>query len=120
MVTAVTSMGRSGLYDWLMQRVSAVILLAYFLYVGWVLACGVDYVAWKELFAQTWMRVFSMLALVSLVVHAWVGLWSVFTDYLTERMLGATGNMLRLVAELVCGITMFTYVVWGVQILWGL
>ena len=27
MVTAVTSLGRSGLYDWLMQRVSAVILL---------------------------------------------------------------------------------------------
>ena len=34
MVTAVTSMGRSGLSDWLMQRVTAVILLAYFLYVG--------------------------------------------------------------------------------------
>jgi len=120
MVIAVTSLGRSGLYDWLMQRVSAVILLAYFLYVGWVVACGVDYGAWKELFSLTWMRVFSMLALVSLVVHAWVGLWSVFTDYFTERMLGATGNMLRLVAEVVCGIAMFTYVVWGIQILWGL
>ena len=120
MVTAVTNMGRSGLYDWLMQRVSAVILLAYFLFVAWVLVCGVDYSSWKELFSQTWMRVFSMLALVSLVVHAWVGLWSVFTDYLTERMLGAAGNVLRLVAEVVCGITMFTYVVWGIQILWGL
>ena len=37
MVTSVTSMGRSGLYDWLMQRVTAVILLAYFLYIGCVL-----------------------------------------------------------------------------------
>ncbi|HEY6131090.1 MAG TPA: succinate dehydrogenase, hydrophobic membrane anchor protein [Halioglobus sp.] len=120
MVTAVTSMGRSGLYDWLMQRVSAVILLAYFLYVGGVLLCGIDYHAWKELFGQTWMRVFSMMALVSLVVHAWVGLWSVFTDYLTERMLGTFGNALRLVAEVVCGITMFTYFIWGIQILWGL
>ena len=85
-----------------------------------VLACGVDYGAWKELFSQTWMRVFSMLALVSLGAHAWVGLWSVFTDYFTERMLGAAGNTLRLVAQIVCGITMFTYVVWGIQILWGL
>ena len=41
MVTAVTSMGRSGLYDWLMQRVTAVILLAYFLLVGFVLLGGV-------------------------------------------------------------------------------
>ena len=120
MVTSVTNMGRSGLYDWLMQRVSAVIQLAYFLYVGGVLACGVDYVAWKDLFSQTWMRVFSMLALVSLGVHAWVGLWAVFTDYLTERMLGAGGNVLRLVAQFVSGIMLFTYFVWGVQILWGL
>ena len=120
MVTAVTSMGRSGLYDWLMQRVSAVILLGYFLFLGWVLACGVEYGAWKELFSQTWMRVFSMLALVSLGAHAWIGLWSVFTDYLTERMLGAAGNVLRIGAQVFSGIIMFTYVVWGIQIFWGL
>ena len=29
MVTQVTNLGRSGLYDWLMQRASAVVLLAY-------------------------------------------------------------------------------------------
>ena len=103
-----------------MQRLSAVILLAYFLFIGAVVICGVDYAAWKELFSATWMRVFSMLALVSLGVHAWVGLWAVFTDYLTERMLGPTGNVLRLVAQVVCGIIMFVYVVWGIQILWGL
>jgi succinate dehydrogenase / fumarate reductase, membrane anchor subunit len=120
MVTAVTNVGRSGLYDWLMQRVSAVILLAYFLFVGGVVACGVDYVEWKELFSQTWMRVFSLLALFSLGVHAWVGLWVVFTDYLTERMLGSAGNMLRFGAQCLSGIIMFTYVVWGIQILWGL
>lgn len=120
MVTAVTSLGRSGLYDWMMQRVSAVILLAYFLYIGCVLVCGIDYVEWKNLYSQTWMRVFSLLALVSLGVHAWVGLWAVFTDYFTERMMGNAGNIIRLVAQFVSGIIMFTYLVWGVQILWGL
>ena len=119
MVTAVTSLGRSGLYDWMMQRATAVILLAYFLYVGCVVLCGVDYGAWKELYSQTWMRVFSLLALLSLGVHAWVGLWAVFTDYLTERLMGTTGNVLRLGAQAFCAITMFTYVVWGIQILWG-
>ena len=119
MVTAVTSMGRSGLYDWLMQRVTAVILLAYFAYIGVVLLGGVDYASWKELHSQTWMRVFSMLALFSLGIHAWVGLWAVFTDYLTERLMGPTGNILRFVAQVVCAIIMFTYVVWGIQILWG-
>lgn len=120
MVTAVTSMGRSGLYDWLMQRVSAVILLAYFLFVGGVLLFSdVDYASWKALYSQTWMRIFSLLALLSLGMHAWVGLWAVFTDYLTERLMGTTGNVLRFVAQVVSAIIMFTYVVWGVQILWG-
>tara|TARA_B110000503_G_scaffold19879_1_gene29770 strand:+ start:108874 stop:109236 length:363 start_codon:yes stop_codon:yes gene_type:complete len=120
MVTAVTSLGRSGLYDWLMQRVSAVILLAYFLYIAAVVVGGVDYAAWSELFSQTWMRVFSLLALVSLGVHAWVGLWAVFTDYFTERLMGTAGNIIRLAAEFISGIILFTYLVWGIQILWGL
>ena len=119
MVTAVTSMGRSGLYDWLMQRISAVILLAYFLFVACVLLGGVDYVSWKALYSQTWVRIFSLMALLSLGVHAWVGLWSVLTDYVTERMMGTTGNILRVILQVVCGLTMFTYVVWGIQILWG-
>ena len=119
MVTAVTSMGRSGLSDWFMQRVTAVILLAYFLVVGWVLLGGVDYASWKELYSQTWMRIFSLLALLSLGIHAWVGLWAVFTDYLTERLMGTTGNVLRLTAQVICAIILFTYVVWGIQILWG-
>jgi succinate dehydrogenase / fumarate reductase membrane anchor subunit len=113
-------MGRSGLYDWLMQRVTSVILLAYFLYVGGVLLCDVDYVTWKELYSQTWMRVFSLLALLSLGIHAWVGLWAVFTDYLTERTMGSLGNVLRFLAQTMSAIIMFTYMVWGIQTLWGL
>lgn len=120
MVTPVTSMGRSGLYDWLIQRVSAVILLAYFLYLGAVLVGGIEYAQWKELFSHTWMRVFSLLAFLSLAAHSWVGLWSVFTDYLTERQMGSAGNVLRFGAQCISAIIMFTYVVWGIQILWGL
>lgn len=120
MVTTVTSMGRSGLYDWLMQRVSAIILLCYFVFIGCVLLGGTDYAAWKELYSQTWMRIFSLLALVSLGLHAWVGLWAVVTDYLTERLLGTVGNVLRLAVQVACGLIMFVYFIWGIQILWGL
>jgi len=119
MVTAVTSMGRSGLSDWLMQRVTAVILVAYFAFIGFVLVGGIDYASWKGLFSQTWMRIFSLMALLSLGVHAWIGLWVVFTDYLTERLMGPTGNVLRFLAQVVCAIIVFSYVVWGIQILWG-
>ena len=119
MVTAVTSFGRSGLSDWLVQRVSAVILLAYFTTLGFAIGGGVEYAEWKALFEQTWMRIFSLMALLSLGIHAWVGLWAVFTDYLTERLMGTAGNILRLLAQFVSALIMFTYVVWGIQILWG-
>lgn len=120
MVTSSASMGRSGLYDWMVQRGTAIVLTVYSLYLGYVLASGVDYASWSELHSQTWMRIFSLLALLSLAVHAWIGLWCVFTDYLTERLMGQTGNVLRFVVQCICGITTFTYVVWGIQILWGI
>ena len=44
---------------------------------------------WKALFEQTWMRIFSLLAILSLAAHAWIGMWAVLTDYLTERLLAA-------------------------------
>ena len=58
MVTAVTNLGRSGLYDWLVQRVSGVILLLYFLCVGSYLGLNPDltYDQWKAFFAHTSMQ----------------------------------------------------------------
>jgi succinate dehydrogenase / fumarate reductase, membrane anchor subunit len=121
MVTAVTNFGRSGLADWLAQRLSAVVLLAYFICLGSFLVAnpGVGYEQWHGLFQHTAMRVFSMLALLSLGAHGWIGMWAVSTDYLTERQLGPKGNVLRGLFQLVCGLVVFTYLVWGIEILWG-
>ena len=65
------------------------------------------------------MRVFSLLAMLSLAAHAWVGLWAVFTDYLTERLMGATGNALRIICQIGSILLIFIYVIWSIQILWG-
>jgi len=119
MVKSVTSFGRSGLSDWLLQRVSGVILLAYAICLGGTLVIGVDYAQWQAMFASTGMRVFTLLAILSLEAHAWIGMWAVGTDYLTERMLGTKGNLLRLAFQIGCSLAIFVYVIWGTQILWG-
>lgn len=122
MVTSVTSFGRSGLADWLVQRLTALILLSYFLFIVGYLVFNADvtYTDWKALFALTSVRVFSLAALLSICMHAWIGLWAVSTDYLTERQLGSKGTILRLVFQVSYSAVIFTYLVWGVQVLWGL
>ncbi|TDT41610.1 succinate dehydrogenase subunit D [Halospina denitrificans] len=115
MVTSVTNLGRTGAFDWLMQRVSAVVLGVYTLFLaGYLLASpDLDYAQWAGLFDQMWMRIFSLLALISLGLHAWVGLWTITTDYIKP-------TALRFLIQAVCGLIMFVYLVWGVEILWGL
>ena len=121
MVTAVTSFGRSGVSDWLIQRLTAVVLLAYTLYLCWFLLTtpNLGYEQWSELFECTAMRVFSVAALLSTIAHAWIGLWSISTDYMTERMMGPRGNLLRWLVQLGGGLLLFTYLVWGIQVLWS-
>lgn len=119
MVTSVTSFSRTGLSDWLIQRVTSVILLAYFLLIAYQLMGSVDYTSWMRLFEQTWMKVFTLVAALSLAAHSWIGLWSVFTDYLTERMLGPKGNVIRLVSQLGASLALVGYVIWVVVIIWS-
>lgn len=115
MVTSITSFGRSGLYDWMMQRVTALVLLTYTVFMIGYLLLNPDlgYEQWKELFSCTSMRIYTLLALLSMVAHAWIGMWSVSTDYIKS-----TGA--RFVFQSVCGLLAFIYVVWGIQILWGI
>lgn len=119
MVTAVTSLSRSGLSDWLVQRVTAVILASFFGFIAFTVAGGVDYAGWSGLFAQTWMKVFTLLAVLSLAAHAWIGMWGVFTDYLTERLMGSKGNVLRIGLQLLTSLALVVYVIWAVQVIWS-
>lgn len=121
MVTAVTSFGRSGLSDWLLQRFTAVILLAYTLCVGGYLLLhpGLDHATWTGFMRHGAMRVFSLMALLSIIVHSWIGLWSVSTDYLTVRLMGPKATGIRILFQGACALVLFAYLVWGIDILWG-
>jgi len=121
MVTNVTSLGRNGLYDWLVQRISAVIILMYVLCHAAIIFTTpeMDYVRWRALFSDAGMKIFSLATLVALCAHAWVGIWTVATDYLTTRMLGSKGTFVRILFLVIClGITM-VYFIWGIMILWS-
>ncbi|MCG8536742.1 MAG: succinate dehydrogenase, hydrophobic membrane anchor protein [Pseudomonadales bacterium] len=122
MVTSVTSLGKNGLYDWIIQRVTAVVLGLYFLVMMGFLLFTPDltFDQWNTYMSTTYMRIFTLLALISMAAHAWVGLWTISTDYLTARQMGTTGTVLRLAFQAVCALVAIVYVVWGIQILWGI
>jgi len=121
MVTQVTNFGRSGLSDWLMQRATAVILLAYTLFiVGYLLVNPqMSFEQWQSLFDCTAVRAFTTLTVLSVVMHAWIGLWSVSTDYMTTRLMGSKATAVRLLFQAAYSLILFYYLVWGFQIVWG-
>lgn len=83
MVNSITNLGRSGAFDWMIQRVTAYVLALYTIFLlGFLVTTDVTFETWSALFDQTWFRIFSLLALLSLGGHAWVGLWTVTTDYI--------------------------------------
>lgn len=121
LVTTVTNLGRSGLADWLIQRVTAVILAAYtvFIVVYLLLNPNLDYAQWSGLFTNLWMRIFSLAVLLSVAAHGWIGMWSVLTDYVTQRMIGNSALFLRTSILAIYALINFAFIVWGVEIIWG-
>lgn len=119
---SATGLTGSGSRDWFIQRVSAVVLAVYTVVVlGWILVHpGFDYAAWYGFMMTLPMKIFSLLAIAALVGHAWVGMWTVFTDYITTRQMGPVANGLRLVLQSATIIAVFVFMVWGIQIFWAL
>ncbi|MAX56634.1 MAG: succinate dehydrogenase, hydrophobic membrane anchor protein [Alcanivoracaceae bacterium] len=121
MVTPVTSLGRNGLYDWLIQRVSAVIIGLYLIgMLGYLVAAGdLDYGSWKEFMGCVAMQIVNTLLVIAVAAHTWVGLWGVTTDYLTSLTFGKAATAVRLIAQLVIALALIVYLLWGLVLIWG-
>lgn len=115
MVNRIVTGAHYGLHDWLVQRVTAVVMAVYVLAIaGWALlqpAFGYD--VWTELFSSNLMRSFSLLFLLSLFYHAWIGVRDIVMDYVKPASV-------RLLIHVLVILALILYVIWAVQILWGL
>lgn len=114
MVRPATSLGRSGLHDWLIQRLSAVVLVVYALILAVYFAGhpGADQPTWVAFISQPVMKVATLLALLAVVAHAWIGIWTVFTDYVKPAGL-------RLVLQSGLIVVCLSLLLWGLVIVWG-
>ncbi|MAJ80339.1 MAG: succinate dehydrogenase, hydrophobic membrane anchor protein [Porticoccaceae bacterium] len=113
---------RSGSNKWLLQRFAAVIVLSYIVFLICVLIIRpeMDYSDWVNLNKAIPMRFFSFLTVLSLSVHAWIGMWCVFTDYITVRLIGPKADFIRKGCILLLTLTAAFYVLWVFKILWSI
>ena len=121
-VKSATGLTGSGTRDWIVQRISAVVLALYsVVMLGFFLTHGhVTYVEWVAFMMSLPMRLFSLVTIIALAGHAWVGMWTVFTDYITSAKLGSSAAGLRLVLQAAMIIAIFVYLFWGIMIFWGI
>lgn len=115
MLDRVVTGAHYGLRDWLLQRIAAVLMVLYALFmVGWLLLHPhPGYDGWIALFSNNVMRSFSLLFLLAVFAHAWVGVRDVVMDYVKPASV-------RLVIYVLVIVALLLYTIWSVQILWGM
>lgn len=103
-----------GLGDWLLQRLTAVVMALYT--IGFAACIAVNrpsgFGEWKAVFSGTFARLATMLFLAALLYHAWVGMRDIVMDYVKSAGV-------RLVLQTGIGLTLLLYLIWSASILWG-
>jgi succinate dehydrogenase / fumarate reductase membrane anchor subunit len=114
MVKSVTSLTRNGLRDWLIQHISAALIGSYtlFLFTFILLHPHMSFDVWQGLFCHTAMRIITVLVLIAVMMHVYIGMWTISTDYLNN-------TAVRLVFQVIVFLALIAFLVWGIVILWG-
>jgi succinate dehydrogenase / fumarate reductase membrane anchor subunit len=109
---AEMSLTGNGLRDWLVQRFSSIVIALYFfVLLGFFLFHpDVDYQSLRHFFTAIWMQVFTLTTLFCLFLHAWVGIWTVITDYVKPVIL-------RITIQVLVILSLVIYFFWGLAIL---
>jgi succinate dehydrogenase membrane anchor subunit len=102
-----------GVGGYLMQRLTAVVLTAYvLLLVVLIVAAGdLNYEGWASLFVPLWMKIVTLVALLALLYHAWIGVRDIWMDYVKPTWIRLSLQTLTVLWLVCCA-------VWSVQILW--
>ena len=121
-VVGLLSVRNRGLLDYVMQRVSALVLGLYtFCLFGFLLSHSeLSQVEWVGFMRSMPMMIFSTVSLVSLCVHAWVGMWTIGTDYIRTFSFGKRSTFLRQVYQVFVVASLLVYLGLGSSIIWSL
>jgi succinate dehydrogenase / fumarate reductase membrane anchor subunit len=104
-----------GLRDWLVQRVTAVLMVLFTatLLVQLLMPGPLGYDRWAGIFSAQWMKTLTFVVIVSLAWHVWVGMRDIWMDYIKPVGLRLGLQVFTIVWLVACA-------GWAVQVLWRL
>lgn len=107
-----TKASHKGIRNWLIQRITSVFIGLYMLFIIAYLLFQqpVSYDQWWNLFDSSLVVISTVIVLLAILWHTWIGLWTVLTDYVKNPGL-------RLALQSLVLLLLLAYVVWGVEIL---
>lgn len=113
MVKRILVGAHHGLREWLIQRLTAVLMVLYTLaLVVIVFTLPNSHDGWRELFAALPMKLFSTLTVLGLFWHVWIGMREILMDYLWKFSV-------RLSAMFFVVLFLVVNLVWALNILWS-
>lgn len=105
-----------GLNGWLQQRITAVIMLVGIIAVAVFLLLagsivGPEFGSWQQFFSLTFVKVFTQIVILAVLLHAWIGIRDLWMDYV--KSMG-----LRLFLHTVTILWLLGSLIYSVKILW--
>jgi succinate dehydrogenase / fumarate reductase membrane anchor subunit len=107
-----TVSARAGFTEWLLQRVSAIYLAGFCVYlaVRFLASPITSHKDWLAWFEHGGVRMAWALAIASLLIHAWTGMRSVYLDYLKPLWV-------RFTVQVLTALALSAMALWSAQIL---
>lgn len=104
-----------GFRDWLLQRLTAVVMAIYtvVLIVAVLMLPAHDNASYRALFGGGFMKFITFLFFLSLFYHAWVGVRDIWMDYVKPISV-------RIALHAITALLLIGYAGWAAQILWRL
>jgi succinate dehydrogenase / fumarate reductase membrane anchor subunit len=109
----VNSLTSNGIKAWFLQRITSIILISYIIFMLYSSdISNLNFENWTKLFSNYYTKIFSLVTVISILIHAWIGLWTVTTDYLK-------GIYIRVLTQFLIFLLLLIYLVWSIKILWS-
>ena len=111
----LTTGAHYGGRDWIAQRVTAalIVLFTLVLLLSVLFTSGpISYDTWAGIFAPQWMKFLTLVTILALAWHAWIGVRDIWMDYVKP-------TWMRLLLEVLTITVLLAYAAWTAIILWG-